>query len=188
MVWTSFGDAPGTSGPTRRLRHGIRWKRRPMIRLNNGFSRTGVREVLLSSFPRHRPHRASRAGDGCRERAGGQSFHRGPLHQEDAARTPGTNYVGTMLLARPCLTNSTAHPILLGGMSCCRSVRPDQAPILERTGQPFPASIFRRPPAGVPLGPMPQRRAAHRSSGVNDQTYADRRHTCGRDPRGGAGW
>ena len=40
-----------------------------------------------------------------------------------------------MLVIGQALTNSAAIPILLDGMMCCRSARPDDFPILERTGQ-----------------------------------------------------
>ena len=66
-------------------------------------------------------------------------------------------------------------------------------------GQPFPANLLSRPPArkpqnspganasGEPTGLRTRHLAAHRSSRLNDQTYVDRCHTRGRNPRGGAG-
>ena len=93
-----------------------------------------------------------------------------------------------MNLVRPTLTKSAAIPILHHAMTGCPSVRPDDAPILERTGQPLPTRLFLRPPMRVPKGSAPRRRVAYRSSGLNDQAHVDRCHARGRDPRGGAGW
>jgi hypothetical protein len=100
----------------------------------------------------------------------------------------GFDFVGTMFIVRPTLTNSAPIPIFQCGMTSNRSVRPDYTPILERTGHPLPTRLFRRPPARVPLGSAPRRRAAYRSSGLDDQAHVDRCHTRGRNPRRGAGW
>ena len=136
-----------------------------------------------SPAPRH-----SRAGDGCRDRAGGSSFHRGSSVRELWPARQGLSIVGIMNLVRPTLTKSAAIPILHHAMTGCPSVRPDYAPILERTGQPLPTRLFRRPPARVPPGPAPRPGAAHRSLRLDDQTHVDRRHARGRNPRRGAGW
>ena len=129
-----------------------------------------------------------RAGDGCRDRAGGSSFHRGSSVRELWPARQGLSIVGIMNLVRPTLTKSAAIPILHHAMTGCPSVRPEQAPILERTGQPLPTRLFHRPPMRAPQGFAPQRRVAYRSSVVNDQAHVDRCHARGRNPRGGAGW
>jgi len=74
-----------------------------------------------------------------------------------------------MLVIGQALTNSAAIPILLDGMMCCRSARPDDFPILERTGQVLaPLSrLFCRSPVRAPRGSAPRCRAAYRSSGLN---------------------
>src|SRR6185437_16002479 len=95
---------------------------------------------------------------------------------------------GPMIAVPPTLSKPPAAPIFTVGMMCYRGVRPDDFPILERTGQPLPASLFCRPPACVPPGQTPRRRAAYRSSVLDDQAYADRCHARGRNPRRGAGW
>ena len=147
--------------------------------------RGGSVSAAAASSPAPRPWRA---GDGCRDRAGGSSFHRGSSVRELWPARQGLSIVGIMNLVRPTLTKSAAIPILHHAMTGCPSVRPDYAPILERTGQPLPTRLFHRPPMRAPQGFAPQRRVAYRSSVVNDQAHVDRCHTRGRNPRGGAGW
>jgi hypothetical protein len=59
--------------------------------------------------------------------------------------------------------------------------------IPEASGGPFPASLSSRPPASAPVEPGQRISTAYWSSGLNDETHADRRHTRGRNPRCGAG-
>ena len=116
------------------------------------------------------------------------AFTQGCSAAEHMPRCQGPKIAEIMIAAGPALTNSTAMPIFSDGMTCFRRVRPDDFPILERTGRPFLRRLFSCPPAGAPMGPVRQCRAAHRSSGLDDQAHADRCHARGGNPRGGAGW
>jgi len=100
----------------------------------------------------------------------------------------GRTNVGRMLLFDQTLSNSAIIPMFQRGMTCCRSARPDDAPILERTDQPNSTRLFCRSPVRVPQGCAPRRRAAIRSSVLYDEAYVDRRIARGGNPRGGAGW
>lgn len=57
----------------------------------------------------------------------------------------------------------------------------------ELSDGPLPASLPCRPPGAIPIRAAFGTKPAHRSSGLNDETHADRRHARGRNPRGGAG-
>jgi hypothetical protein len=182
---SSSGDAPRERRLEPPLGHGIRRRRRSIRPLNHGVRRGGVREGRCPPLPRYRPRRAASApGSAAAIELSGSFRHRGPQRPG----SQGFDFVGTMFIVRPTLTNSTHIPIFLCGMTSNRRVRPDVTPILERTGHPLPTRLFRRPPARVPLGSAPRRRAAYRSSGLDDQTHVDRCHTRGRNPRRGAGW
>ena len=100
----------------------------------------------------------------------------------------GRTNVGRMIHFDQTLSNSAVIPMFQHGMTRCRSARPDDAPILERTDQPNSTRLFRRPPVRVPLGCALRRRAAVRSSVLYDEAYVDRRIARGGNPRGGAGW
>jgi hypothetical protein len=183
------GDAPGESGSIRCLGRGFRRKRRPVIRPSHWFGRMrsggGSASAAAASSP---APRCQRAGSVASIELSGSRFHRGCSNVEHRPRRQELIIVATMIAVRATLTNSAAIPIFDGGMTRCPHVRPDDLPILERTGQPLPTSLFRRPPARVPRGPAPRCRAAFRSSGLDDQAHVDRCHTRGRNPRGGAGW
>ncbi len=138
-----------------------------------------MREVLTRASAPDRPARQGRQT---------LNFHAGCFPLEHKPRCQGPKIVEIMIAAGPTLTNSSATPIFSDGMICFRRVRPDDFPILERTGHPFPITPFRCPPARAPIGPVRLRRAAHRSSGVDDQAHADRCHARGGNPRRRAGW
>ncbi len=127
--------------------------------------------------------RLQRAGIGCRGRAPGS-----PLHPGAVRVAKGRTNVGRMILFDQTLSNSAVIPMFQDGMTCCRSARPDDAPILERTDQPNSTRLFCRPPLRVPRGCALRRRAAVRSSGLDDEAYVDRCIARGGNPRGGAGW
>jgi hypothetical protein len=159
-------------------------KRRLACPPNRMFGGMGFGEGRCPLLPCHRPRRAGSApGIGCRDRAGRQSTSPGA----NSGRQ-GLIIVGSMILFGQALTNPASIPIFQGGMTCCRSARPDHVPILERTGKPPFTRLFRRPPVRIPQGSAPRRGAAYRSSVLNDQAYVDRFHARGRDPRRGAGW
>ena len=57
-----------------------------------------------------------------------------------------------MLVIGQALTNSAVIPILVGGMTCCRSARPDDVPILSGRASPFPhafSPLAGARPAGI---------------------------------------
>jgi hypothetical protein len=82
----------------------------------------------------------------------------------------------------PALPATEAPRITIGGAAGTRVA----ASHLRRAG-PLPASLSNRPMPRAQSGAAPRCPAAHRSSGLNDQAHADRRHPRGRNPRGGAG-
>jgi hypothetical protein len=125
---------------------------------------------------------------GLPRRAGRSSLSPGGVPHGTHARCQGPKIAEIMIAAGPTLTNSSATPIFNDGMTSFRRVRPDDFPILERTGHPFPTRLFSCPPARAPIGPARQRRAAHRSSGLDDQAHADRCHARGGNPRRRTGW
>ena len=81
----------------------------------------------------------------------------------------------------------------------CRGMRSRPRTAVVRAWPPrvAPTSLFPLPPGQPPLHAslscrprrawMARGLSAHRSSGLNDQAHADRFHTRGRNPRGGAG-
>jgi hypothetical protein len=187
------GDAPGDAGSTAASGTQSGGRDGPRSRPNHGFGGMRSGEGQHPPLPRHRPRRAPDFTGGCAGIAAsieltGSRFNLGPFHRGTSAQTPGTEFRHTMIAVRPTLTNSAAAPIYRGGMTGFRHVRPDDLPILERMGQPLPTRVFRRPPPRVPRGSVSQFWAAYRSSGLDDQAHADRCHTRGRNPRGGAGW
>jgi hypothetical protein len=108
------------------------------------------------------------------------TFTRGCVFTQDAP----TERQGLMNHIVPYLSGSGLSPCLLGGIAIVWSVY-HRFP--EPSGGPLPASLSSRPPSGTHRRSGARIKTAHRSSGLDDETYADRRHTRGRNPRGGAG-
>jgi hypothetical protein len=108
------------------------------------------------------------------------TFTRGCVFTQDAP----TERQGLMNHIVPYLSGSGLSPALLGGIAIVWSVH-HRFP--EPSGGPLPASLSSRPPSGTHRRSGARIKTAHRSSGLDDETYADRRHARGRNPRGGAG-
>ena len=90
---------------------------------------------------------------------------------------------GSMTDAAPRLA-CNAHPLRRYHAAEVGASGRGGAPVVlrPRTDQPSTPCTSRRP-----CRADARNRAAHRSSRLNDQAHADRRHARGRDPRGGAG-
>ena len=159
-----------------------------LVRLDR--SGGGSASAAAVSPPASRPclDTGERAGSACPEGLAEARFHPGVFPNGTHARCQGPKIAEIMIAAGPTLTNSSATPIFNDGMICFRRVRPDDFPILERTGRPFLTRLFSCPPAGAPMGPVRQCRAAHRSSGLDDQAHADRCNARGGNPRRRTGW
>ena len=175
---------PGARRDHRRLGQGNRWKRRleNLAEPKVWPDRSG--EGRHPPLPGHRPRRAySAPGIGCRDWVVRQFTSPGI-----SSGRQGLNIAGSMILFEQALKKWPTIPISWGGMIRCRPARPDNLPILERSGQPPSSRLFRRPPARIPRGSALRRWVAHWSSVLDDEAYVDRRHARGGNPRGGAGW
>ncbi len=113
-------------------------------------------------------------------------FHRGGASLEALARSCQGMMTEAMTLSpqteRTARAAATAYA---RGIAACRPRSLDIifAPDCLRTDQPpLLASLIFRPRRAAAHGS-----AVHRSARLDDQTHADRRHTRGRNPRGGAG-
>ena len=187
------GDVPGEGGSTGPPA-GSGWKRRSVVRLGNRLAewvRGGSESTAVASSPASRPrfrNRRARRGQPSRQGWQASAFTWGCSAMEPAPRRRGQMTAIFEDRRRFDLVQIAIRPHLQSWESCFLGVRPDNYPIFERTGQPSPASLFRRPPVRVPQGSAPRCRAAYRSSALNDQAYADGRHPRGGNPRSGAGW
>jgi hypothetical protein len=186
MVWPAPVTHPGQGGPTRS------WARNPaeatvFVRGEPAVRRHEVRGGSESAAAASSPApRFQRAGFGCRDRAVRQFRHPRTFVGPEARDQIAAELM--MMFIRPPLTNTAFIPIFECGMISSRNVRPDQSPILERTGHPLPTRLFSCPPARIPPGSVPRPGAAYRSSVLDDKAHDDRRHARGRNPRRGAGW
>jgi hypothetical protein len=112
--------------------------------------------------------------------ASAPTFTRGCVFKQNAP----TERQGLMNHVVPYLSGSGLSPCLLGGIAVVWS---DRHRFPEPSGGPLPASLSSRPPTETQSRSGARIKTAYRSSGLDDEAHADRRHARGRNPRRGAG-
>ena len=185
------GDAIGerrtfrwTSSPPRKWGSRTGGRRDPSAsRALSGICRSG--EGPRPPKPRHRPSRAAFGAPGPLHGPGWTSSkpadRPAPRFTRGGVRSNAPRRRRRQIIV-PALPATEAPRITCGGAAGMRVI----ASHLRRAG-PHPASLSSRPTRRAQSGAVPRYPAAHRSSVLNDQAHADRRHPRGRNPRGGAG-